>query len=299
MDNWRRRSFIKTLLLSGLSFSALGALKKKKLKDKKMETSSTHKMPVLFFGHGSPMNAIAHNDYTKALSTAAANLPTPKAILMISAHWMTRGTWVTAMQKPKTIHDFGGFPNELYQIEYPAAGNPEIAREIINHITSPHIGADETEWGLDHGAWSVLRHVYPKADIPVIQLSMDMTKPAEYHFELGEKLKFLRKQGVLIIGSGNITHNLRIFDWKENAPLLSWAVEFDQWVTEKLKTRDFKPLVSEYLKNKNGPIAQPTPDHYYPLLYVLGAVDEKDKLEFIYEGIQNASISMRSFKFQG
>lgn len=261
--------------------------------------NTTSKMPVLFIGHGSPMNAIANNDYTRALSTLSHHLPPPKAILMISAHWMTRGSYVTAMAKPPTIHDFGGFPDALYQIQYPAKGNPEIAKEIIAQITSPHIGADEKEWGLDHGAWSVLRHVYPKADIPVIQLSLDMTKPAEYHYELGEKLKFLRNQGVLIIGSGNITHNLRIFDWSEDAPLLSWAVEFDQWVSEKLKAKDFHPLVSEYLKNKNGTIAQPTPDHYYPMLYVLGAVDENDKLDFIYEGIQNASISMRSFRFQG
>ena len=259
--------------------------------------NSKIKMPVIFIGHGSPMNTIAHNEYTQALATLGENIPTPQAILMISAHWMTRGTWVTAMEKPQTIHDFGGFPNELYQIQYPAKGSPKIARDIIAHITSPAIGADEKEWGLDHGAWSVLKHVYPNANIPVIQISIDMTKPSEYHYELGQKLKFLREQGVLIMGSGNITHNLRIFDWKENAPLLPWAVEFDQWVTEKLKAKDFTPLVSEYLKNKNGPTAQPTPDHYYPMLYVLGAVDEADKLDFIYEGIQNASISMRSFKW--
>jgi 4,5-DOPA dioxygenase extradiol len=252
-------------------------------------------MPVLFIGHGSPMNALANNDYTHALETLKTSIETPKAILMISAHWMTEGSWVTRMEHPKTIHDFGGFPKALFDIQYPAPGMPSLADMIIKTISSPHIDADENEWGLDHGTWSVLRHLYPDANIPVLQLSMDMTKPAEYHYEIGKQLKFFRNQGVLIIGSGNIVHNLRQIDWDENAKAFDWAVEFDQWVKEKAVSHDFNSLVSEFSKSKIGQLSVPTPDHYYPLLYILGAVDKEDKLSFPYEGMQNASISMRSF----
>jgi 4,5-DOPA dioxygenase extradiol len=254
-------------------------------------------MPILFIAHGSPMNALANNDYTRALGLLKTSIETPKAILMISAHWMTRGVQVTSMSHPKTIHDFGGFPKALFDIQYPAPGLPELADTIIKTISSVPIEADAKEWGLDHGAWSVLRHIYPEANIPVLQLSMDMSKPAQYHYEMGQKLKFLRSQGVLIIGSGNIVHNLRQINWDENAQALDWAVEFDQWVKEKAINRDFNSLVKDFAKTKSGQLSVPTPDHYYPLLYILGAVDEKDQLSTVYEGMQNASISMRSFRW--
>lgn len=171
------------------------------------------KMPVLFIGHGSPMNALASNDYTKILNKLGSDLPRPEAIVMVSAHWQTRGSWVTAMPKPRTIHDFGGFPKALFEVQYPAPGSPELAREIITRIPEPKIGEDTGEWGFDHGTWSILRHIYPKADIPVVQLSLDMTKPASYHYELGKKLTFLRDKNVLIMASGNIVHNLRFIEW--------------------------------------------------------------------------------------
>lgn len=252
-------------------------------------------MPILFLGHGSPMNAIADNDYTKAMGHLKNIIPTPKAILMISAHWMTKGTWITAMSHPKTIHDFGGFPKALYDVEYKAPGSFELAQSIIKKISSPHIEADQEEWGLDHGSWSILKHIYPEANIPVLQLSLDMTKPASFHFELGQKLKFLRSVGVLMIGSGNIVHNLRQIDWNESAKPFDWAVEFDQWVKEKAEAKYFDSLVNDFLKSSNGQLSNPTADHYYPLLYILGSVDEEDLLSFPYEGIQHGSISMRSF----
>ncbi|MDO9182938.1 MAG: 4,5-DOPA dioxygenase extradiol [Bacteriovorax sp.] len=259
--------------------------------------SSKNKMPVLFIGHGSPMNAIANNNYTRELSDLKNSIETPKAILMISAHWLTKGTFLTAMSSPKTIHDFQGFPKELFDIQYKAPGSPELAEILINNISSPQIEKDMDEWGLDHGTWSVLRHMYPEANIPVIQLSMDMTRPAEYHFEMGQKIKFLRQQGVLIMASGNIVHNLRQLNWDENALPFDWSVEFDLWVKEKALQGDFNSLVKEFTETKSGQLSVPTPDHYYPLLYILGAVDEKDQLSFLFEGIQNASISMRSFKW--
>lgn len=250
-------------------------------------------MPILFIGHGNPLNALADNDYTKALKNLANSIKTPTAILMISAHWTTKKTMVTAMPTPKTIHDFYGFPKSLFDVEYKAPGDPKLVQDLINAI--PSIEADVNEWGLDHGAWSILKHMYPKADIPVIQLSLDMTKQALFHFEMGKKLKFLREQGVLIIGSGNIVHNLRAIEWDESAPAVDWALEFDQWVKEKALARDFNSLVKDFDKSESGKLSNPTAEHYYPLLYILGAVDENDHLSFPYEGIQNASISMRSF----
>lgn len=288
----KRRDFILLTLAGALSAPAIvGA----KLKSKGKKMTNQNKMPILFIGHGSPMNALANNEYTRALNKIRTSIVKPKAILMISAHWMTNGTWVTAMQEPKTIHDFGGFPKALYEVQYPAPGLPALADSIIKSIKIPPIGADTKEWGLDHGTWSVLRHIYPDASIPVLQLSMDMSKPAEHHYEIGKKLKFLREQGVLIMGSGNIVHNLRTIDWNESAKPFEWAQEFDLWVKEKSLSRDFSSLVKEFMKTKSGQLSVPTPDHYYPFLSILGAVDDSDQLSFPYEGMQNGSISMRSF----
>jgi 4,5-DOPA dioxygenase extradiol len=251
------------------------------------------KMPVLFIGHGSPMNAIAENAFTKKLSELGNEIAKPKAVLCVSAHWMTEGTWVTAMPKPKTIHDFYGFPKELFDVQYPAPGSREVAELICASVEKPAIQSDQEIWGLDHGAWSVLRHMYPQANIPVLQLSIYIEQPAEYHFELGKRLRALREQGVLIVGSGNIVHNLRRIKWEENAEPFDWAVEFDEWVKDKIVQKDYLALVNDATNSNAGKLSIPTPEHWYPLLYALGASDEKDLLRFEYESIENGSISMR------
>lgn len=255
------------------------------------------KMPVLFLGHGSPMNAILENDFTQTLNEMGEKLPKPKAILMVSAHWETEGTWVTGMEKPQTIHDFYGFPEALYNVQYPALGSPKLAQEVSDKIMEPHIEVDFNKWGLDHGTWSVLRHIFPKADVPIFQMSLDMTKPMEFHYEMGKKISFLRNEGVMIMGSGNIVHNLRTISWDHDAKAQDWAIEFDEWIKEKLFKRDFKSLTFEVLKTNIGKLSIPTVEHYLPLLYILGASESSDKLAFEYEGIQNSSISMRSFSF--
>lgn len=286
------------ITLSALTAATLTALINRRFTvNKKKSETENGKMPIIFIGHGSPMNAIENNSYTQSLNHVGKILPKPKAILMISAHWMTKGTWVTHMKNPKTIHDFYGFPQELFDVNYPAPGNPELAEKINLQITDPNISLDENDWGLDHGTWAVLKHVYPKADVPIVQLSLDMTKPAEFHFELGRKLNSLRDQGILIMGSGNIVHNLRRISWEENAKPFDWAVEFDEWSKKNLSDRNFNEMIRNHLKSEAGRLSVPTPDHYYPLLYILGASDEKDQVHFDYEGMQNGSISMRSVRF--
>lgn len=244
------------------------------------------------------MNAITENDFSKALSNLGKKLERPKAILCVSAHWMTDGTWVTGMEKPKTIHDFYGFPKALFEVQYPARGNPVLARAISSRISQPgEVKFDADQWGYDHGTWSVLKHMYPHADVPVLQLSLNIKKPAQYHFEMGESLRDLRDQGVLIVGSGDVVHNLQTIRWESNAKPFDWAVEFDEWTKEKLIERDFKALVNDYLKSSAGELSVPTPDHYYPMLTVIGASDPSDQVEFVYEEIQNGSISMRTFTY--
>lgn len=255
------------------------------------------KMPVIFLGHGSPMNALADNTWTRALQKLGKTLPRPRALLVISAHWMTRGIWVTHMQNPRTIHDFYGFPKELFEIQYPAPGSPELAETVQGLVADPEISPDDSEWGLDHGTWSVLKHVFPEAQIPVVQLSLDIAKPPEFHYQLGQKLQALREQGVLILGSGNIVHNLRRLDWSPQAAPMAWAVEFDQWVKGRAEARDFNSLVIDYSKTEAGRLSVPTPDHYFPLLYILGAAQPQDELHFDVNEIQHGSIAMRSFRF--
>ena len=252
------------------------------------------RMPVLFIGHGAPTNALANNSYTHALTKLGKELPSPKAILCVSAHWVTEESRVLVSEKPKTIHDFGGFPRELYQVQYPAPGAAETARKISNDFS---LLTDES-WGLDHGTWSVLIHMYPKADVPVFQLSLDQSKNFEEHLELGRKLESLRDQGILILGSGNLTHNLGEINWEPNAEPVDWAVEFDSKAQEALEKRDESFLTDpsawgKGLFRKN----HPTADHYIPLLYVLGASTEKDKLSYPYEGFEYGSLSMRMVKF--
>jgi 4,5-DOPA dioxygenase extradiol len=255
------------------------------------------RMPILFVGHGSPMNAIEKNSYTFMLESLAQKIKKPKVILMISAHWMSEGTWVLGMDKPKTIHDFYGFPQELFDIQYSAPGSPETAKFIESSIIDPRINNDLELWGFDHGTWSVLRHMYPAADVPVLQMSLNMARSPEYHFNIGQQLSKLRDQDVLIIGSGNLVHNLRRIDWNTHAKPHDWAVEFDAWLKIKLDARDFAALIKDYHKTEAGKLSIPTMDHYLPLHYILGATTSKDELHFEFEELHNASISMRTFGF--
>lgn len=255
------------------------------------------KLPVLFFGHGSPMNAIAENDFTRTLNNLGKKIPRPEAVLCVSAHWMTEGSWITHMKSPKTIHDFYGFPQPLFDVQYPAPGCPSSAELIQSLVQDPKIHLDNEMWGLDHGTWSVLRHLYPEADIPVMQLSLYLEQPVDYHFKLGQELAKLRDKGILIIGSGNIVHNLRVIKWAEDAEPYDWAVEFDEWVKEKILKRDFSALQNEAFQSPSGKLAIPTMEHYLPLIYIIGASLPEDKINFEFEEIQNASISMRCVSF--
>lgn len=261
------------------------------VKDFSTEKFSDAIMPVLFVGHGNPMNAIEKNEYHKKWNELGSSLPAPRAILVISAHWLTRGTKVTAMERPKTIHDFGGFPDELFAQQYPAKGSPEFAKEVQKLVTKTKVQSD-LEWGLDHGTWSVLLPMYPKADIPVFQLSIDHTQPPQYHYELAKELAALRKKGVLIIGSGNIVHNLGMVDWGGKA--YDWAIEFDQKIKTFMDKGDHTSIINY---DKLGTIAKyavPTNEHYLPLLYSLALQDKKDALSYFNDKCEMGSISMRS-----
>ncbi|MBC7420951.1 MAG: 4,5-DOPA dioxygenase extradiol [Bdellovibrio sp.] len=253
-------------------------------------------MPVLFIGHGSPMNAIQDNAFTQTLKKMGGELEKPRAVLCVSAHWMTEGTFVTSSEHPKMIYDMYGFPEELYKVKYAASGSLKIAEEVQSKSQQPPIHLDEGKWGLDHGSWSVLKYLFPFADIPVLQLSLDMTKAPEYHFEIGKKIQALRESGVLIIGSGNVVHNLQNMSWNEKEKPFDWAVEYDEWIKQKLIDQDYAALMKDYNKTKVGQMSVPTLDHYLPMAYVLGAAAKNDKLKFEYEGMQNGSISMRAFR---
>lgn len=260
--------------------------------------SLTDKMPVLFLGHGSPMNAIEENQFTNGFHQVAATLQKPKAIIVISAHWYTQGTFVTAMQKPRTIHDFIGFPEALFNVNYPANGSPGLAMETKNILNPVKVELDE-EWGLDHGTWSVLKHLYPKADIPVIQLSIDYTKETAYHFELAKRLSALRDKGVLIIGSGNIIHNLRLVDWKnfnkENYGF-DWAIEAKETINQLILDQNIQPLINFNKASKAFQLAIPTPDHYLPLIYTLGLQQKEDSIQLFNDKLVGGSLSMTSLK---
>ncbi|OUL60449.1 4,5-DOPA dioxygenase extradiol [Flavobacterium sp. AJR] len=260
--------------------------------------SNTDKMPVLFLGHGNPMNAIEESEFVAGFRNLAKTLPQPNAILCISAHWYTKGTKVTAMEMPKTIHDFGGFPQALFDVQYPAKGSPELAVETKRILTPVEIELDET-WGLDHGAWSVIKHLYPEANVPVIQLSIDYTKSGQYHFELAQKLQSLRHKGVLIIGSGNIVHNLRLVDFhnydRDNYGY-DWAIEARQTINDYLLDGNFQPLINYEKMDKAIQLAIPTPDHYLPLLYTLGLKEKSEELSLFNDKLLAGSLSMTSVK---
>ncbi len=252
----------------------------------------THVLPALFLGHGNPMNAIAANDYTTAWRRIGESTPRPKAILAISAHWFVPGIRVTVSATPRTIHDFGGFPAALYQVEYPAPGDPALADRLQRLLSPLSVGSDHS-WGLDHGTWSVLRHLYPAADIPVVQLSIDETQPPAFHFAMGEKLAPLREEGVLIMGSGNLVHNLHAYAWGAHgrAPY-DWAVRFETAARQLMLAGDFESLVNYERLGPDAALCVPTPDHYLPLLYVLGAGQQHEMIRFPVEGIEGGSISM-------
>ena len=257
------------------------------------------KHPVLFIGHGSPMNGIEDNEFSQTWGKMGQQLPKPKAVLVISAHWLTYGTHITAMEQPRTIHDFGGFPQALFDVQYPAPGNPELAAETAKLITTAKVGLDEHEWGLDHGTWTVVRHMYPDADIPVLQLSIDYNKPPQYHYDLARQLASLRKKGILIIGSGNMVHNLRMVDWNRlNEPNygFDWAIEMNTLFKEKISAGNHPDLINYQNLSKAAALAIPTPDHYYPLLYSLALQDDKDNLSFFNDKLIGGSLNMTSVK---
>ena len=264
------------------------------LKKTLTQNSKTERMPALFVGHGSPTNATENNQYTKEWEKIGAKLPRPSAILCISAHWFTDATLVHGAEKPKTIHDFYGFPPELYELRYPAPGSPETAKTVQKEIKSTKVGWD-TDWGLDHGCWVPLLRMFPEAEVPVFQLSIDFTKPSAFHFELGKELADLRRRGVMIVGSGNIVHNLGLITFDERTAPFEWALEFDDKVKGLIEKRDFKKLTEYQNLGTAAHFSIPTPDHYWPMLYVLGLIAKDEKIEFFSEGIAYKSISMRSF----
>lgn len=270
------------------------------LKDLKALTDTfsvkDEKMPVLFVGHGNPMNAIENNEFSTQWATLGKQLPKPNAILCVSAHWETRGTFVTAMEKPKIIHDFGGFPDELFAVQYPAPGKPELAKEVQQAVKKTGVGLDH-DWGLDHGCWSVIKRMYPGADIPVLELSLDYTKPAQWHYELGKELSALRKKGILIVGSGNMVHNLGLVNWRDfSAPGYDWAVEANETFKKLIAEGNHAALVNYKGISKAAQLSIPSPDHWLPLLYALALKEEKEPLSFFNDKTLAGSLSMTSVR---
>lgn len=260
--------------------------------------TSTPVMPAVFVGHGSPLNGIDDNAFTREWQTMAQQMPTPKAVLCISAHWLTRGTLVTAMEHPRTIHDFGGFPNELYQVNYPAMGNPMLANDINQTLAPTPVGLDH-EWGLDHGCWTIVRHMYPNADIPVLQLSIDYTKPHQWHYNVAKQLCALRKKGVLVMGSGNLVHNLRQVAWDKLSVegfAYDWAIEANELLKDLIKKRDIDKLSHYEELGAAVNMAIPSPDHFWPLLYTLALAQNNDELSFFNDQFVGGSLNMTSVK---
>ncbi len=253
-------------------------------------------MPLLFIGHGHPMNALWDNDFTQTLTKLGRSIDKPSAVLVISAHWETVGTYVSINPAPRTIYDFGGFPDELFRVKYEPQGHPELARELKSIVSLTDVMEDQ-DMGLDHGAWTVLKFIWPEADVPVFEMSIDYSKPAAYHFRLGEQLKALRRKGVLILCSGNIVHNLGMIDWRDiNAKPYDWNVDFDGFVKEQLEKRNFEALINYQQAGLAAQMSIPTNDHYLPLMYAIGLVEKDEPLQHIYEGYQFGSLSMRCFQ---
>ena len=268
----------------------------KEIKRESEKFKFTDRMPALFVGHGNPMYAITDNVFRKKWREMGGILPKPNAILCVSAHWLTKGTYVTAMEKPKTIHDFYGFPDELFNVQYPVSGTPDLAKETRANISFTDVQEDYN-WGLDHGAWSVIMNMYPEADVPVFQISIDYSKPADYHLSLAKELKFLRKRGVLIIGSGNVVHNLRMVKWRGDNTPYDWAIEFDEIVRKSIED-DTPQVLTEYEKLGSLALtAHPTNDHFLPLFYTLGLREKNEEFKFFNDVIDMGSMSMRSVIF--
>ena len=289
-----RWNFIKTIATGVLGMTTLSAFKNFTSGLGEQEQV----MPVLFIGHGSPMNGIEDTAFSRRWSQMAKEIPTPKAVLVVSAHWFTKGTKITAMDFPKTIHDFGGFPQELFDVQYPAPGNPVLAKETAELLHSANVEFDH-DWGLDHGAWTIIRHMYPEANIPVLQLSIDYTKGPQYHYDLAKELNALRKKGVLIIGSGNMVHNLRMVAWDRlNDPeyAYDWAIQMNNKFKELIQAGDHKPLINYSSLGKEAMLAIPTPEHYLPLMYTLGLKSSKDDVSFFNDKAVGGSLTMTSVK---
>ena len=252
----------------------------------------SERLPAIFFGHGNPMNAVTTNRYTQAWQRIGGQITRPKAILSISAHWFVPGTGITVSTSPRTIHDFGGFPRELYQVRYPAPGDPDLARRVQEMLSPLPVEPDDS-WGLDHGTWSVLTHVYPDADVPVVQLSIDERQPGAFHFEVGKRLAPLREEGILIVGSGNLVHNLHAYAWGRHMPdPYDWAVRFETEAKQRMLAGEYKSLINYERLGPEAILSVPTPDHYLPMLYVLGACQQGERIQFPVEGVDGGSISM-------
>ena len=253
-------------------------------------------MPALFMGHGSPMNGIEVNEFSKGWADMAKSIPQPTAVLVVSAHWFTHGTKITAMDFPPTIHDFGGFPQALFDVQYPAPGNPALAEETKNLITKTHVELSH-DWGLDHGAWTVIRHMYPNADIPVLQLSIDYTKGAQYHYDLAKEISALRKKGVLILGSGNMVHNLRMLSWEMiNGGGYDWAIEASEKFKSAILNKDHQSLINFEQMGSDVRLSIPTPEHYLPLMYILGLQSDKEESMLFNDKAVGGSLTMTSVK---
>jgi 4,5-DOPA dioxygenase extradiol len=250
-------------------------------------------MPAVFFGHGSPMNALSRNRYTEAWQRIGKSMPAPRAILAVSAHWYIQGTAVTAMQAPRTIHDFGGFPRELFEVQYPAPGSPQLAFRVRSLLAPLEVQLDQS-WGLDHGTWSVLVHAFPEAHVPVVQLSIDATQPPAFHYDLGRKLAALRDEGILVIGSGNVVHNLGVIRWEKDALPYAWAERFNAQVRKHLAERNHSALIDYPKMGQDAARSVPTPEHYLPLLYVIGQQLDDDPISLAADGIELGSIGMLS-----
>lgn len=290
-----RSRFIRTLLTSASGIMVGSKLNAMKILKESLE--NTPKMPVLFLGHGSPMNAIEENEFVQGFRNVSSEITTPRAIIVVSAHWETRGSQVTAMENPTTIHDFGGFPQALYEVEYPAPGMPELAKEVKAMAHSTEVSLDE-KWGLDHGAWTVIRHMYPEANIPVIQLSLDRYKTPQQHYELARELNALRYKGILIVGSGNLVHNLRMVNWQklnENFGF-DWAIEANNKMQEFILDGDHQALINYSKQGRAFDLAIPTPEHYLPLLYTLALQDKKDEVSLFNNEPVGGSLTMTSVR---
>lgn len=289
-----RKVFIQSILKGAIAMSGLSAFNRFTDGLKEQEKP----MPVLFIGHGSPMNGIEDNDFSRRWTGMAGEIPTPVAVLVISAHWFTKGTSITAMEHPKTIHDFGGFPQELFAVKYNAPGNPLLAKETAAIIHTANVGMDH-DWGLDHGTWTVVRHMYPDANIPVLQLSIDYTKGPQYHYDMAKEIHSLRKKGVLIIGSGNMVHNLRMLAWdklSEPGFGFDWALKLNEKFKQLITSGDHQPLINYEGFGKEGKMAIPTPEHYLPLLYTLGLKGSGDTVSFFNDKAVAGSLTMTSVK---